>query len=190
MPKPKPKLTPSIFPSTKRAAAAPSPLELLAQRSSSRTPLNSSSPPRTTRAQARALAQPEPVPAPVQVQAQTEPQPVAGPSTPRRRGRPPKPGTPAAAVRTPTRTATPGRITIPARATPTHKRMPAALASLEDDEDPDVDADAEARRPRRFRPVFLDQRQWLARDPRVEREWRMVEARMREGRSRDVVRSC
>lgn len=162
---------PSIFPSTKRAAVQ-SPLELL---------LNPSSPARTTRAQTRlqappapALAQPEPEP----VQ-----EPVAGPSTPRRRGRPPKVGTPAAA-----RIATPARATpskrvhaTPARATPSQKRVPAVLAALRDED--------EERRPQRFRPVFLDQRQWFQRDPRAEREWRLVEARMREERAPNVVRS-
>ncbi|KZT12080.1 uncharacterized protein LAESUDRAFT_808977 [Laetiporus sulphureus 93-53] len=32
-------------------------------------------------------------------------------------------------------------------------------------------------RSRRFRPVFLDQVQWFARDPKIEREWKMVDGR-------------
>ena len=34
----------------------------------------------------------------------------------------------------------------------------------------------EPLRSRRFRPVFLDHKQWFGRDPRVEREWELAEA--------------
>jgi len=166
-PPPLPALTmpkPSIFPSAK-SASAQSPLDLLAQRSSSRSPWNSSSP---TRPQTRSQTQPQPTPKPA------PPAPVAGPSTPSRRGRPPKAEAAAGTPMTPARTlpghATPGRAT-PGRS-PARRRVSAALAAFDEDED--------AGRSRRFRPVFLDQKQWFQRDPRAEREWRMVEARMRE----------
>jgi len=31
----------------------------------------------------------------------------------------------------------------------------------------------------RFRPVFLEQTQWLQRDPKIEREWKAAEATVR-----------
>ncbi|KAH9950654.1 hypothetical protein B0H21DRAFT_785059, partial [Amylocystis lapponica] len=37
----------------------------------------------------------------------------------------------------------------------------------------------EPLRPRRFRPVFLEHKQWLQRDPRIEREWKAAEALIR-----------
>ncbi|KAH9936350.1 uncharacterized protein B0H18DRAFT_973503 [Fomitopsis serialis] len=164
-PPPLPALTmpkPSIFPSAK-SASAQSPLDLLAQRSSSRSPWNSSSP---TRPQTRSQTQPQPTPKPA------PPAPVAGPSTPSRRGRPPKAaeGMPMTPARTTPGRATPAH-TSPGRS-PARRRVSAALAAFDEDED--------GGRSRRFRPVFLDQKQWFQRDPRAEREWRMVEARMRE----------
>ncbi|KZT73743.1 hypothetical protein DAEQUDRAFT_807950, partial [Daedalea quercina L-15889] len=144
---------PSIFPSTK-AASAQSPLDLLAQRSSSRSPFNSSSPGRpepAVRPQTRSQTGTTPRPAP--------PAPVAGPSTPSRQGRPPKVD---GAACTPT---------TPARTTPAQKRTPAALAALDDEEED---------RPRRFRHVFLDQIQWFQRDPRAG-QWRSAESRKDKG---------
>ncbi|KAI0947185.1 hypothetical protein AcV7_009676 [Taiwanofungus camphoratus] len=80
--------------------------------------------------------------------------PIAGPSTPRR----------SLSHATSQGTNEPDT---PTSATQSRKQMSRAPLLLED---------AEPLRRRRFRPVFLDQSQWLQRDPQAEREWKAAEA--------------
>lgn len=46
--------------------------------------------------------------------------------------------------------------------------------AMDVDYEPEVE-DNEPRLPKRFRPVFLDYKQWYQRDPRIEQEWKEAE---------------
>ncbi|CCM03188.1 uncharacterized protein FIBRA_05310 [Fibroporia radiculosa] len=80
--------------------------------------------------------------------------------------------------------ATPSRIT-PARSPATHvtsqatprsgRRSPSKVVRI-----PSPLQDIQSARPKRFRPIFLDQQQWSQADPRIEREWKMAIAKRAE----------